>query len=195
MLRNSPPHPGAHSIPRTLELSSHDGGLKMVQEPVEELQSLRGAQQSLTDLTVSNETRSLEDWNIQGKSLEMKVTFTPGDAETVGLNLRTGNGEKTVLRYDVSDETLALDRTQSGQVDFHEAFPGVHIAPWPLDNGKVELHVFIDWSSVEVFAHDGVVAISDKIFPQPDSEGIEVFVEGGSATFDRIEAWPLKSIW
>jgi fructan beta-fructosidase len=189
------PWRSSQSIPRTLELASHDGGLKLVQEPVEELQTLRGAQQSLRNLTVTNDTRSLANWGIQGKALEMKVTFTPGDAEVVGLNLRTGEDEKTVLRYDVSDETLALDRTQSGQTDFHSNFSGVHAAPLPLDNGKVELHVFIDWSSVEVFAHDGVVTISDKIFPQPDSEGVEVFVEGGSATFDRIDAWALRSIW
>lgn len=189
------PWRSSQSIPRTLELASHDGGLKMVQEPVDELQTLRGEQKSLSNLTVTNDTRSLADWDIQGKALEMKVTFTPGDADVVGLNLRTGNDEKTVLRYDVSEETLTLDRTQSGQVDFHADFPGVHVAPLPLDNGQVELHVFIDWSSVEVFAHDGVVAISDKIFPQPDSEGVEVFVEGGSATVDRIDAWPLKSIW
>ncbi len=189
------PWRSSQSIPRSLELASYNGGLTMVQEPVEELQVLREDQRQVQNLTLNSETRSLADWDISGKALEMTVRFEPGTAETLGLNVRTGDQEKTVIRYNVKDQTLALDRTQSGEVDFHPEFPGVHVAPMPLADGKVELHLFIDWSSVEVFGNNGAVVISDKIFPNPGSQGVEVFAEGGTATVEQLHAWPLKSIW
>ncbi|MGD8175680.1 glycoside hydrolase family 32 protein [Marinimicrobium sp. ARAG 43.8] len=189
------PWRSSQSIPRALELVRHDGGLKMVQEPVEELQVLRGEQRSLTALTLDSESRSLADHGVAGKALELKVTFANVDADAFGLKVRTGKNEQTILRYDQRDETLSLDRTRSGEVDFHADFPGVHVAPMPLEDGKVSLHVFVDWSSVEVFGQGGTVVISDKIFPSSDSDGVEVFAEGGEVTVETLNAWPLKSIW
>lgn len=189
------PWRSSQSIPRSLGLASYNGGLTMTQKPVKELQVLREDQRQVQNLALDRETRSLANWDISGKALEMTVRFDPGSADTVGLNVRAGKDEKTVIRYNVNDQTLTLDRTQSGEVNFHPEFSGVHVAPMPLDDGKVELHLFIDWSSVEVFANEGAVVISDKIFPKPSSQAVEVFAEGGTATVEQLTAWPLKSIW
>ncbi|WP_420710527.1 GH32 C-terminal domain-containing protein [Streptomyces sp. NRRL S-474] len=37
--------------------------------------------------------------------------------------------------------------------------------------------------------------ITDQIFPDPASTGVQVFAEGGTATLDDLHAWQLKSIW
>lgn len=192
-----PTHPwrSSQSIVRSLSLKTVDGQVKLAQTPVKELEVLRGESVSASSISVNNTTRSLTEQGFQGKAMELKVTFDVGDAENLGLNLRVGDGEKTVLGYDVDDEVLYLDRTESGQVDFHKDFPGVHKAPLATEDGKITLHVFIDWSSVEVFAADGTVVISDKIFPKDSSQGIEVFAEGGKATVQSLTAWPLQSAW
>lgn len=33
------------------------------------------------------------------------------------------------------------------------------------------------------------------MFPEPDSTGITLFVEGGTAVLERLTAWELTSIW
>jgi fructan beta-fructosidase len=48
---------------------------------------------------------------------------------------------------------------------------------------------------VEVFADRGQRTITDQIFPNRDSKGIQVFSTGGRAQLQRITIWRLKSIW
>ena len=65
----------------------------------------------------------------------------------------------------------------------------------PVENGRVRLHVFLDWSSVEVFAANGEVVITDQIFPAADSNGVALYARGGTGRLVSFEAWPLGSIW
>jgi sucrose-6-phosphate hydrolase SacC (GH32 family) len=43
---------------------------------------------------------------------------------------------------------------------------------------------------VEVFANDGEVTITDRIFPGPESLGIEITGE-----VRDLRVWPLRSVW
>ena len=68
-------------------------------------------------------------------------------------------------------------------------------APLDAKDGKVRLHIFVDQSSIEVFANDGEVTMSALMFPGPESLGIELFSENGEATLANLSAWELDSIW
>ena len=59
----------------------------------------------------------------------------------------------------------------------------------------MKLHVFVDWSSVEVFAADGEVVVTEQIFPAAGSDGVVLYARGGTARLASLEAWPLASIW
>ena len=99
-----------------------------------------------------------------GDTLEIKARFRARDADKFGLNVRVGNGEKTIIGYDVTRGGIYLDRTRSGKVDFSSTFPSNEFALLKPDaNGDIRLHVYVDRSSVEVFANDGRVAITDPI--------------------------------
>lgn len=37
--------------------------------------------------------------------------------------------------------------------------------------------------------------LTHRIFPSPDSDGVELFAEGGTARLTRLDAWSLRSIW
>ena len=84
----------------------------------------------------------------------------------------------------------------SGNVAFSPSFPSMEFAPLQLDrNGRVHLRIIVDRSSVEVFANDGRIAITDQVFPDAESDKIQVFSTGGRAQLDQLEIWQLKSIW
>jgi sucrose-6-phosphate hydrolase SacC (GH32 family) len=55
--------------------------------------------------------------------------------------------------------------------------------------------VFVDWSSIEVFAANGEVVVTDQIFPAPESDGVALYALGGTARLVSLDAWPLNSIW
>jgi hypothetical protein len=44
-----------------------------------------------------------------------------------------------------------------------------------------------------VFADEGQTVITDQVFPSADSDGVELFAEGGSATLDSLKVRHLRS--
>lgn len=189
------PWRSAQTIPRSVGLRTIDGAPRLVQRPAEELQQLRENHVHLGGRTLDSGTTSLDDVDISGRTLELVAEFEPGDAEAVGLHVRVGENEKTVIGYDASADSVFVDRTNSGTVDFHEDFASRDSAPLALRNGRVRLRVFVDRSSVEVFANDGARVLTHRIFPDSTSDGVSLFATGDSARLVRLDAWSLRSIW
>jgi levanase len=108
----------------------------------------------------------------------------------------TGPGEETVIGYDTDKEQLYIDRTRSGNVGFHPRFPSVSTAPLRLErDGKLELRVLLDHMLVEVFADKGHRVFTEMVFPSAQSEGLQVFAEGGRAAVRDMTIWQMQSIW
>lgn len=189
------PWRSAQSIPRSLHLETIEGNIRVTQRPVEELQVLRDTHVGIQNLEISEGDHSLAGEGISGKAYEIIVELEPGDSETAGLRLRAGDGEETLVGYDTVNGTVFVDRTHSGEDDFHENFGQRNDAPARLADGKVKLHIFVDWSSVEVFVNDGENVITNRIFPAPESQDIILYSEGGTANLVSLDFWPLKSIW
>jgi sucrose-6-phosphate hydrolase SacC (GH32 family) len=59
----------------------------------------------------------------------------------------------------------------------------------------VKLHIFLDRSSVEVFANDGETVLTDRIYPSPGSIGFEVYSDAPDARISSLSIWKLGSIW
>ncbi len=181
---------GSMAVPRIVTLKSTDAGLQLVQEPVSMFGWRRGPSWSLSDRELPPGTTQLPP-EACGDQLVIRAELVPGSAERVGLHVRAGDGERTIVGYDVPSGTLYVDRRHSGRTDFHPDFAAVHQAPLALSNGRVSLTVLVDRASVEVFGNDGEASITDQIFPNPESTGVELFAEGGSAravylTVDRL---------
>ena len=192
------PWRSAQSIPRDVSLKTIGGAVQLVQTPISELNALREGGSNQQNVVVNNGTTAL---NTKGVTLEIVAEFQIGTASEFGLKVRTGPGEETLVGYNVPAQQLFVDRSNSGQIGFSdlfaygEAYPSKGIAPLAPTNGLVQLHIFVDWSSVEVFGGNGQAVISDQIFPQPSSDGLAVFATGGAAKLVSLHVWPLRSIW
>lgn len=195
---------GSMSVPRTLGLRRIGGQLRLVQQPVRELETLRNDSLRMADQAISGAT-VVPLAEGQGQQVELIAEFELDQAERFGLRVRCGpsrssvpgggSEQQTVIGYDVERQQLYVDRTRSGEVGFHPSFPAVHVAPLSPHENRVRLHILVDASSVEVFGNRGEVVISDRIFPDPSSNRIELFADGGSARLVSLDAWPLDSIW
>ncbi|MCX4885123.1 glycoside hydrolase family 32 protein [Streptomyces sp. NBC_00847] len=189
------PWRSADSFPRQLSLKTVSGRVQLIQQPVRELTRLRGAGTRVPSTRVTDTTTPLA---IRGSALELQADLTPGTADRAGLAVRTGAGQHTRIGYDTTTGEVYIDRTASGATDFDPTFGGVHRAPLALHGGRLSLHVLVDASSVEVYAQNTrgeQVTLTDQIFPDPSSTGIDTFAEGGTATLNHLQAWHLKSIW
>ena len=182
---------GALTIPRELTLLS-DGTLSML--PVPELKALREDHVGFDNIQIDGEAGGYLG-NLEGDQLEIIAEFDLAGctASEFGLKVRCSRHgqEETRIIYDRSGEELLVDVGKSG------AGEGGRIGG-PLKLAKEEslrLHILLDRSSVEVFGNEGRIALSNRVYPDPSSQGVEPFAVGGSVKLRRLDAWRLKSIW
>jgi levanase/fructan beta-fructosidase len=175
----------AMSLVREVRLERHAGRPVLVQAPVDPFASYG------TELFATGPTRLTDGvrWlpsEAFGDVLRIDAEFRPGTSGKVGLLLRMGEAdgvpERTVLAYSSLSGELSLDRTASGNVAFHPDFRSVERVPVPLQDGLLRLTVFLDRCSVEVFAQDGLVTLTDQIFPAESSTAVGVLAEGDDGT-------------
>ena len=103
---------------------------------------------------------------------------------TCTIELSNQKGERVVMTYDAQQQTFAMDRTQSGDASFSEAFPVVTTAP---THGTLkQLRVFIDRCSIEAFASDGRMAMTNLVFPSEPYNNIKV--KGGKANVYEVKS-------
>jgi fructan beta-fructosidase len=184
---------GAMTIPRVLSLRHEVEGIRLVQRPVAELQSLRTRERHWSNIPVAPEQTFALD--IADNRAEIVIEFELGGADLVGVNLKTKGNGQTIIGYDARNQNLFIDRFASGIIDFHPQFACKHETRLQPDQGRIRLHLFIDCSSVEVFAGDGNVAMTDLIFPNEGTGSVELFTAGGDTKIISLEIFDLKSIY
>jgi len=189
------PWRSAMSIPRELGLSRTAEGIRLVQKPVREMESLRDRHFAFKSGDVSEANAWLKERHVQGDQLELMVEFAPRSSGTEGVKVLTSDTEATVIGVDRQRGRAFVDRTHSGNVTFHQKFSGVYDAPLPVHDGRVKLHVFVDASSVEVFVNDGERVFTSLVYPSAASRGVELFGSMTSARITSLNVWTLKSIW
>ena len=132
---------------------------------------------------------------ISGPTLDLDVVLQPGTAATSGVDVHTGNGQLTRIGYDAVQHQVFIDRTTSGATAFDPTFGGVQTAPFTPKYGLVRLRVLVDTSSVEVFTDQGQVVLTDQVFPDAGSNGVDWFATGGTARVLGAVGWHVKSVW
>lgn len=195
--RNKPTSPwrGAQSVPREVRLERFEEGLRLTQRPVRELEALRGESLRLENLSIAEANREIDAAGFAGNTLELQAEMEVGSASEVGLKVLQGEREETLVGFTAAPAEVFVDRSKSGRVGFHETFAGRHSARLPPEEGRIRLRLLLDRSVVEVFAGDGRVAITDRVFPHPASAGLSLYAEGGEARLVKLEAWRIASVW
>jgi len=189
----SEPVPGLLSVPRNLELKTFDEGIRLIQNPIKELESLRTSHRVAEENTfegVWQPKKFLPSKN----AYELIVEFENISAGEFGLNVCIGENERTVVGYNTSREELYVDRRNSGYDEFSKVFPGINKGPLKNRTKTIRLHVFVDKCSIEVFGNDGETTISSKIYPGSTSTGINLFSNNGKVKVKSLEFWELNSI-
>ena len=172
---------GAMTVPRELKLVNG----RIISEPVPELKTLRKDSIAYEKILVQGE-QILK--GISGDCLELDVSINPKKSSHFGLKLRVDkeSEQETVLTYDVTNETLTFDRNRSGVGP-----GGVRKAPVPLKNQKLNLRIFMDKSSIEVFANDGEQVMTGRVYPNENATEIYLFAND-EIEVNSLKKWDLK---
>lgn len=133
----------AMTIPRELGLRRSGGKLWLVSQPVGELLKLG---QKSTD------------------SVYYILTLPHQPARDFSLHFGNAMGQELIVGYDRSSNQFYIDRSHSGQVDFHPGFGARYTAPRISTNKEMTLTVVMDAASVELFADGGLTVMTAVFF-------------------------------
>ena len=147
----------ANTIARDLDLFEYEGETYVGVTPVREMTAARGKTQK--QLTEACEV----------------VVDMKGSADIILSNTK---GEQVVMHYDDKERTFAIDRTDSGDTSFSDAFACTTTAP--VRGQMRQLRLFIDACSIEAFDAEGHMAMTNLVFPSEPYSHIRV--KGGKAT-------------
>jgi beta-fructofuranosidase len=178
---------GAMTLPRVVWLAADGAPLWA---PVAEVETLRGEATRVGPRTIAAGGPVV--LGLEGDTLEIAAAIEPAAASRVALVVRRSadGSEGTRVVYDRGRGTLAIDRDHAGAGD-----GGLHEAPLRLGAGEpLRLRVFVDRSSVEVFAQDGRVVLTDRVYPASSSRGVALEAEGGDARLASLAAWPMAHV-
>lgn len=177
------PWRGAMTLPRELSLVQTAAGWRLAQAPIA-TERLRGEPRYLVGAGVMAEA---------GASCELRWELDPGDAATSTLNLRCGaDGQYTEVGIDHRRGLVWVDRSRSGTLVDAAHWAGRREQAWAGACGPLVLRVFVDRCSVEVFSGDGLVSLTELIFPADTSGDVAVLAQGGAWTRAVLTCWTLN---
>lgn len=161
----------AMTIPRELYISEDRHGLLLCSRPAKEIEDRL------------NHTK--EEWTAKhpkgGYTVPSSTMLEWKDlpATDFTIELHNDSADRVVIGYEASERRFFIDRSSSGRVDFAKGFAGRQYAPRLAANARIDLRLFIDAASVELFADGGSTVMTSVFFPR--------------SPFDRMTVAGIKS--
>ncbi len=161
------------SFPCEMKLRSFPEGLRICRMPVKEIENLYAKKHSWKDETITQAENLLKD--VSGGLYDIQMELDLAGAESFGIKCR---GE--AVTCNAQQKTLTCLGKE---------------APMEAENGKINLRILVDRTSLEVFANDGKVVMTSCFLSSPDNTGLELFSDAGNPKILSMTVNELKSAW
>lgn len=177
---------GFFDLPREVRLLP-DNSLQFL--PVKELRALRRDPQFKDVLELQpDQEQSVTAGDGVAFELRFTLDLEHTDAEQVELSLRCGEGRRTVCTLDLKHSMMYVDRNNSDGWS-----RGVSKSPlFVRDKTLLDVHVFSDQSSLEIFTSDYTTNHSLNVFASDAQNGILLCARGGGARLLSLEGYGLE---
>ncbi len=172
---------GGMTFPRLVQMIDD----KLFTTPVPELELLRKEKVQYEDVIFQGEQSFAE---VEGDCIELNIVMDVVDGSIFGLKLRVDEtrNEETILSFNKVEGTVTLNRNRSGVGP-----GGIRKTNIEFPNGKIQLQILVDKSSIEVFMNHGEKVMTARIFPSGDATAIKFFSDN-AIKIDVLEKWEIK---
>ena len=175
------PFNGQMTFPSELSLKKYIDGIKLIRKPIKEIQLLH------------EKGEVWENKNLIPGIAKNLVKGTKGDCfHIIGtFKIKTADSFGFVVRLDKKDNgTEIIYNTKTSTLTCMDKSAVIE----PIDGG-IKLEILVDRSSIEIYANDGKVVMSSCFLPAKDANGLVLFNTGGEILVEKLEIYPMKSIW
>lgn len=185
----------ANTLPRDIMLFKGDDGQYYIKTtPSPELTALRAKKSiNVRSKGVSKKPVKYALPTANDGICEILFTINAKKADKVVVTLSNNVGDKVDMTFNPATSTFDFDRRNSGITDFSYDFPTVVSAPTLRDSNIQTLRIYIDRSSIEVFDGEGNFVMTNLVFPKAPYSAITFAAEGGKATINNLEIYPIKN--
>ncbi len=175
------PFNGQMSFPCELSLEKQKDGICLVRTPIKEINQLHVKQDSWIQKNIIPGLNKNLVSRIKGDCLHIKGIFDVKTADNFGFLFRNDkNNQGAELSYNTKNKIISCIGQQA--------------TVEPVE-GKLQIEVILDRSSIEVFVNGGKVVISNCFTPVQDAESLLLFTSGGELLIDQLDIFTLQSVW
>lgn len=172
---------GQMNFPTELSLRTTKKGLILCRKPIAAISSLFNHDLQKKDKNLIPGLNGNLLGGISGDAVFIKAVLLTKTSDSFGFLVRNGKQSNgTDIHYDTAKKILDAN--------------GVKM-PLESVDGKIELEILVDRSSIEIFANHGESGLSTCFSPPPGEEGLLLYTMGGELFVESLEAHALKSVW
>lgn len=190
------PWRSAMTVPRELTLVYQEGEQLIRSKPIAELNQIMTPliNKKRANLDKEGITINFSKNELSVCVIEMNTLLENGEELVIEISNKLN--QKVVLGYNSGLAQLYIDRTQAGRDDFHKAFTSkIHVAEIKKVEGKINLKLMLDKSSIEMFFADGLYVMTDLVFPEQEYNTLKIYLKSGEATLENLSISSVKPIW
>jgi len=175
------PFNGQMSFPTELSLKSTGKGIVLCRKPIPAISSLFEHEVLKKEKNMIPGLKGNLLSGIKGDAVYIKAILLPKNSDLFGFIVRNGKQASGMdIHYDTAKKIMDLN--------------GIKMALEPID-GKIELEILLDRSSIELFANDGKLGISSSFLPVEGEDDLILYTQGGELLVEYLEAHTLKTAW
>jgi len=166
---------GALTLPRQLHIKNE----KIYMKPVEELKSLRNEKLNSDSTELKDDLLLIDDSSHVEINLEHKFTSEQNAETSFYLTDKNGNSILN-LKYNSNTNEFELYRKDTDDTRYANI----------LSDDKVNLRIFIDTSSIEIFINDGEAVFTERYYLE---ENPQVWINASDSVSTNYEIYELNN--
>ncbi|MGL5693720.1 MAG: glycoside hydrolase family 32 protein, partial [Peptostreptococcaceae bacterium] len=174
---------GCMSIAREVKISE-DNKLRFI--PVEEMKSLRGEFVSYENIDIKESELDLSKNNNIHFEIEANIDLNKTTSKEFSFELRSLNDKKTVITFDLENKKLIFDRNASD--GYNE---GVRSCDIELNRDILDIRIFSDTSSIEVYTNDYKTVMTSNIYMVDGDFKTKIVSKDGELYINKITKFNL----
>lgn len=186
----------AMTLSRELKLYNLGSDYVIHSSPVKEIEALRGKLTSFDRMNITKEKVLQGSFDPSQAEYNFMVDLKETTADSFGVKFENDLGDNFVVQFDRNEGKMYVDRTQSSSNAFSKDFyKDVHSAPVDFDKESMNIRLFMDAASCEIFIDDGAINFTSIFFPSEKFNKISIEVKKGNLNLPETKIYPLRGIW
>ena len=174
----------AMTIPWELSLKNIDGVPRIVSLPVRELKSIEKNTKSLV---------KENGWfHFEGGLARFEMNLKTLEDRPIGFKVHNSKNEFVEFSFNPTNNELSFDRRNSGDLSFSPEFTSVSKVKRVSNEVNLQLTIFVDHSSIEIFVDNGLNVFTEIFFPTEPFEYLDLLDD---TKLSKGSMKTLESIW